>query len=224
MEETAPSIQEMTGWPGTPSYQRILRAERLIEEMDGEMMDGETIVIIQMVPDPVGNDQAGPGEELPGDLQAKLDARTLCEFREIEEFKQWAYEEAQEILGAGEENVLQKLTTIAARGSGPRFLGMAMAMPPQPGEDRFTYTFTKLLRDPNWVGMDNTWQLCEGLNIHMLGGRNWQGRPAVVLGVPPRWNVQGRETDLKPDALTQTIEQVAAWHGALQTIVHTFPE
>ena len=36
MTERMPDIREMTGWPGTPPYDRIIRAGRFLNEAEGK--------------------------------------------------------------------------------------------------------------------------------------------------------------------------------------------
>ena len=64
--------------------------------------------------------------------------------------------------------------------------------------------------------MDNTWKLCCGLNVHLFGGKHWKGQPALILALPPEWKVEGDETASITGSISRTIEEVAAWHGALR--------
>ena len=207
--EETPEIQEMTSWPGTPSYERLMEANRILEENSGL-----PIAVIRA------------GEKTPGEIETILrsvnDAEILLELDQVESFKQWAYEEAQETF-IEDQNVIEQLAQIAMHGTCERFLGTAIAIPPQPGESRHAYTFTKILRDPEWIGLDNTWQLCRGLNIHLFSGKNWQGRPALMLILPTNWKVQETRKSAIQDSISQTVKQVAAWHGALQTLMYTYP-
>ena len=156
-----------------------------------------------------------------------MDAAFLSDVGQIEQFRNWCREEAQEMFQSG-KNRNQFMLDTTYRGTSPIHIGMALATKQLPSGNRdlgIAIAFTLLRRNSGWVGLDLTWQLCQGLDVHVIGAYGKtellsENQPALILAVPPSWDnpLPGEKPTQITVGIPNIIREITKWHGARQCL------
>lgn len=170
-----------------------------------------------------------------GDLQTgerTPDAETMARIIETTEYQAWARGQLMELMdrtAMEEGGMLNRmfllnggmpavrefgLEEIAARGSCPDFIGMAMLLQETRADPRdpcMGIHFTRLHRDPQWMGLNGWMPLLRGLRLEVHGAG---GRPQMILAAPMDFPENPGAAGCLPAGETRELAGIAAWHGA----------
>ena len=165
MPRTALSELDMEGWPNTPGTERVQRARDAREADLGDW---------------VFEPEAGHGRD-----QALRDMELLAESRRNESFRHRAGRRfARTMTLPDGQTVRQLMASIAQDGNTQTTIGMAV-MSRDPGQDgKGVYSFTRISRDPGWMGMDPTLPSLHGLKAVVVEAQGRPGRPGTVIALP----------------------------------------
>ena len=210
MERRTVSFSETMGWPGVPGRRRFEKAMGIIQTGD----------------------------------QPTPDSLTLLRILDTPEYQRWAAARLQErmertgetawgvpgtlMISDGETQLVSEfgLEEIAARGSDSEFLGLLMILTPKDGPGKDTSLdpnagihFTRLHRDPHWMGFNGWLPLLKGLRMELHGQ---DGVPGVAKAVPQDFPKQRGGEDEMPGYEAQELAAIAGWHGASGFTWHEF--
>ena len=194
------SYREQTQWPGTPSLERVMNAWKLLINLDG-----------------IEKNEPAPFPEIQdtGDPWMGPDTGTLCQYPEINEFREWADTESIKIRRKGYRTDPTIMLQLAPLGATERFIGMATA--PIVGARTYNpFKFTRIYRNPEWAGFDQIWPSCRGLDVHVFAGEDMD-EPEGIIGIPASWDVLDTDNCQPAEPrgeLVLRLREIALWHGA----------
>ena len=196
MNEEDLTAEQTAGWPATPGPRRLERAHAFLK--------GESA--------PAGEDA----------LRAMADSDTLSALLETRVHRRRAGERFVQLQRQDPEDSARYMVALANGIADEEFVGMALCSrrgqekPYPPG--RMGYTFTRLCRDPDWMGLDPTLPHCRGLIALIFESPLRPGTPDVVLAMPPelkpRNTSEGRPL---PGGQAVRLAGILSWHGVLET-------
>ena len=180
-------LEEIRDWPGTPGNRRFREAMRRVRE-----------------------GRAGEG-----------DAATLRKILETPEYREWAQSSVQELTLARRHGLITDcaIEEITTRGSDEDFVGLSIMTDTggggaaAPRDFRLNIRFTRLSRDPQWMGLDGWLPLLEGLRVEILEGTD-PGEPGAVVSVPASLPPYPHGTSEIPPGQPSRMAEIARWHGA----------
>ena len=152
------SYADMGGWPMTPGLDRFMEAVRLLENE-------------------VGGDSPGPP---PGEREL-LDLRAMREMVTTDVFEKMAASALKERAGSAASpiGVAQILGWMGDTGLS---IGLVASLNwNQDGLNMSQISMSRLLRDPDWMGMSRVLPRLRGTNAVLMESRDLPGRPGMVL-------------------------------------------
>ena len=189
------NLIEMGGRPGTPSKERLRIADTLIsQDSQAHQRDPEHHV---------------PVWDQPGELNpAYQDAKMLLDYLDIYQFSMAAHETMEELHKAEQINSNVDLLPIVAQGSDEKFIGMIIdrgepdtgqadpkeTASEQTDEDGYGIVITCLYRHPEWIGLNEQFPWCRGLEVHIFSYRDTPEEPCIIIAVRPGTWKKSRET------------------------------
>ena len=185
----------MQDWPHVPSRDRLDRAEAIIlrDEVLGELWR-------------------------PEDLE---DAQAYIERVEAERFREWAMQTFVEARRQDpDRQILPLLEEIARRGETWQTIGLALLQAPPPeqisqeqaGEGELMVAFTRLPRDPGWMGLDPALPSLRGLLAGVYESPVG-GSPSYIVALPPAYAGDPPLENPIPEEYAH-MGRLLEWHGA----------
>ena len=160
--------------------------------------------------------------------QDRSDAGILRAILETPLYRQWAQERMQERMDEGGGNLNRyALEEIVHRGSDPDFIGMAILIPDPdnrpatPWDPETGIRFTRLHRDPDWMGMDELLPLLRGLRLEIHDSDWAPGCPGAAFAVPQDFPMRREPAGEPPAGEAECLAGIARWHGADEWTWHT---
>ena len=191
-EEIPPEMQHamFTSWPNTPGPQRLIHLANQLQHQRGPH----------------------PTEGL----------NSYIERLEAHRFRQRAHSNWKQQDTSTTWKTLEVLTAIAVQGDSTNTIGLAILtrrntirrLFPWPSA-RHRCTFSRLPRDPAWMGLDPTLALLTGLTALVIEGQPSQ-TPSFVLALPPAMAQQHPQEQQEPfpEGQAQTLAELLRWHLA----------
>ena len=213
------NLIEMGGRPGTPSKERLRIADTLIsQDSQAHQRDPEHHV---------------PVWDQPGELNpAYQDAKMLLDYLDIYQFSMAAHETMEELHKAEQINSNVDLLPIVAQGSDEKFIGMIIdrgepdtgqadpkeTASEQTDEDGYGIVITCLYRHPEWIGLNEQFPWCRGLEVHIFSYRDTPEEPCIIIAVRPG-NMEEVTGDPEhpppPGEINTALHDAVTWHGAV---------
>ena len=194
----------MLEWPATPGRERYRAARDIIEQCDPRLANV------------IDTSAEGP-EEREKILQAIDDMRTVQELENVQDYRLWATRTflQQAGLSPGRE-YLGILLQIALQGCSRTFVGMAAASTQGAAPGNMTYGFTRLHRDPEWMGLDLLLENCGGLAVLVYQDPEQPGEPGAVVAVPPELIPRDDPAagPMPAGGTAAVLSNIVRWHGA----------
>ena len=191
----AVGIDDMLTWPDTPGRERLNAAQEFIQENLQD--DSDITQTIQAL-----RDSGTPGEN---------DAANLLELQVNEIFGHWGTSLLRETIQ--EQGMTHKEETeeqIAGCGDTPETIGAGILFPSKP---HTLQVFTRVLRQPGWMGFCPVWPTVKGASVIVLESAGQPGRPGCILAGPHR-NPRPGGTNSFPRGEAQRLRAILEWHGA----------
>ena len=199
------SAYEAHNWPHTPTPDRLLRAELEVEQ---QIQKGTPLGI---------NLEPEYGTDL-----TMTDAWHFLEQETRDIFRRWALEEAPRFMREMETSrttldVKDVLHGIARNADTVMTIGIAVFGPDPSGQNTHVMAFSRLSRDPDWMGFDGVLPKIGGLTA-LVHNSDWGSRLpglVVVLPLPETFLASGILTDVPfPEGQATWLKEVLEFHGA----------
>ena len=193
------SYQEMTGWPMTPSWERV---ETALAELRDEIQDGKLTL-----PGPQGHE----GSRLERDVQS------LWEMMNTDLYVVTAAGALKERAGAAASPAVVS-QILGWTADTPRSMGLVVTLHLQEEGLRMTqFVMTRILRDPDWMGMCHVLPMLCGLNTAVMESRELPGRPGLVVATNEDLDEMDRLglQDETPPGEATLLRRLLLEHGAL---------
>ena len=192
-------VETMLAWPATPPRERLDSAQEFIRQNIPEDKDiTETIQNLRAS----GN-------------TGHRDAANMLEIQVNEIFGRWGANLLRENLreqGAGnKENIEEQ---IANCGDTPETIGAGLEFTSL--EDTLQ-VFTRVLRDPDWMGFCPALPTIRGSSALILESPERPGQAGIILAGPHRNPRPGGTTQF-PHGETQRLRSLLEWHGAMHCV------
>lgn len=195
IEYTHVTLKEMAAWPATPGLRRLLLASNCLQGQSNDHDNGEEPMSTQELED---LDWMRTFEQVTAyTIQASASFAALADtLQHPREFN-------------------RAFVSQAIAGDTAAAIGVAIWLTRTTGPDQIqsAYTFTQLLRDPEWMGLCPYLPLLKDLSVTMRESSHAPGEPGSLLAVPNMGqDTQAGETP--PEGLPSRLAQIIRHHGA----------
>ena len=197
------SMQSMIGWTGTPSIERLTSAA----------------VYLQMFPETKPGAWTKNLDRLGRGAEVIADAGALADLYRTQRYHDWAKRVLSQQLPLtpdGEE--MNRLTAeITKAGESDTTIGIHLEQG-EPGRGNrmgSTYLFSRIQRDPDWMGMCAALPNAKELRLAVVESKMRPGRPGMVLNAE-RANTHGLRPF--PQGEAQLLRDILNWHGAAECL------
>ena len=192
--------EHMANWPGTPGPERLARAEELKSSVPR-------------------NRSGRPARPAGNESTEEMDARALLRVESLERSSRRAQQEIDWYNRMGWTEGPFQNGAFAMSTAPPD--AVTLVVHHQKGETP-TYTIARLLRDPEWAGLNQHLTECRDMELHVFGDRAGNGEPGLAIITPAMAEPETREEPA--DGLAQALQEIARWHGARKYSWHPAPK
>ena len=193
-------LSTILSWPETPPMERVAQAQEFVHARLPEDMNlTDTILELRTRP--------SSGRET-----IRMDAANLLEMQVNDIFGKWGAETLLTTIaqrGTDEKEKIQ--AQIAGQGDTPWTIGISMETPSPRG---MIQLFTRLLRDPGWLGFCPALPRLQGASTIVMESISIPSRPGIVLA-SPRAEPPPGTTGQFPPGEARTLRELLLWHGAV---------